>query len=59
VLPAAIVTPPTGTASHDAPSKYSSAVAVSVPTVALPDDNVGSNVTAVVEGFDSETVKTA
>ena len=41
------------------PSKYSSAVAVSVPTVALPEDSAGLKMTAVVEGFDSETVKTA
>ncbi len=59
VLPAAIVTPPTGTATQAVPLKYSSAVAVSVPTVAVPLDNVGLKVTAAADGLDSDTVKTA
>ena len=59
VAPAASVTPPTGTATHAVPLKYSSAVEVSVPTVAVPEDNVGLKVTAVVEAFDNDTVNTA
>ena len=59
VLPAAMVTPPTGTATHAVPLKYSSVVPVSVPTVAVPEASAGLKVTAVVEGFDSATVKTA
>ena len=59
VLPAAMLTPPTGTATQALPLKYSSAVVVSVPTVALPEASDGVKTTAVVEGFESDTVKTA
>ena len=48
VAPAAIVTPPTGTAAQTLPLKYSSALPVSVPTVAVADASTGSNVIAVL-----------
>ena len=58
MLPAGIVRLPV-TGCHAAPSKYSSALAVSVPTVAVPE--VSDNVKSVLLrlGFDKLTVNTA
>src|SRR5690606_21506788 len=59
VAPAAIVTPAAVTGTHAAPSKYSSAVAVSVPTMAEPLASAGVKVVGVALALDRLTVNTA
>ena len=59
VWPAASVTPAAVTGCQAAPSNHSSAVAVSVPTTAVPLASVGTKVTSPVLGVDRLTVKTA
>ena len=59
VLPAAIVTPAAGTATHALPLKNSKTVPVSVPTVAEPLLKAGVNVVALALAPDRLTVNTA
>src|SRR5688572_13550018 len=59
VLPAGIVTPAGGTATHALPLKNSTTVVVSVPTVAEPLARLGVKLVTVALAPDRLTVKTA